>query len=110
MTQAFLLASWPLLPAVIKNNIMCLAIPALITRIENQTATASVGGTTVEINLSLVEDVKENDYVLIHSGFALEKIDIEEAEKTLDLFGDFEEFNKKLDEEEKAWRSSQNNG
>ncbi len=88
---------------------MCLAIPALIIGIENETATASVGGTTLEINISLVDDVKENDYVLVHSGFALEKIDREEAEKTLELFGDFEEFNKKLDKEEESWRLSEKN-
>ncbi len=85
---------------------MCLAIPALITSIENDTAIASVGGTTVEINLSLVENVKVNDYVLIHCGFALEKIDAGEAAKTLELFRDFEEFNKKLDKEEAQGRPS----
>lgn len=88
---------------------MCLAIPALITRIENETATARVGGTTVEINISLVDDVKEDDYVLIHSGFALEKIDREEAARTLELFADFKEFNRKLDKEEEEWRLSQEN-
>ena len=88
---------------------MCLAIPALITGIENETATASVGGTTVEINISLLDDVKVDDYVLVHSGFALEKIDREEAGKTLELFRDFEEFNRKLDKEEEAWRLSQKN-
>lgn len=88
---------------------MCLSIPAKIIRIEQETAIVSVGGTTIEVNTSLVDNIGVNDYVLVHSGFALEKIDEEEAQKTLELFNDFEEFNKQLDEEERNWRSSQNN-
>ncbi len=86
---------------------MCLSIPAKIISIEHETATVSVGGTSVEVNTSLVDDIGKNDYVLVHSGFALEKINEEEAKKTLELFNDFEEFNKQLDEEERNWRSSQ---
>jgi len=85
---------------------MCLSIPAKVISIDQDTAKASVGGTTVDVNISLVDDIQENDYILVHSGFALEKIDEEEAQKTLELFADFEALNQQLDEEEKAWRNN----
>lgn len=66
---------------------MCLAIPARIIEIgENDQARAEVGGIVREINLSLVEDVAIGDYVILHVGFALSKLDPEEAQATLALF------------------------
>lgn len=85
---------------------MCLSIPAKVISIEQDTAKASVGGTTVDVNISLVDDIHENDYILIHSGFALEKIDEEEAQKTLELFEDFEALNQQMDAEENEWRQN----
>jgi len=69
---------------------MCLAIPAKIVSIDsaNDTAMAAVGEIQKEISLALVEDVKVDDYVLIHVGFALEKLDPDEAQKTLELFAE----------------------
>ncbi|ANE57003.1 MULTISPECIES: HypC/HybG/HupF family hydrogenase formation chaperone [Methylomonas] len=67
---------------------MCLALPAQITDIDfaTQMATVSVDGVKVEVSLALVDDVKVGDYVLVHVGFALNKIDEDEALKTLALF------------------------
>lgn len=67
---------------------MCLAVPAQISKINADTtmATAMVDGVSVEISLALVDDIKIGDYVLIHVGYALNKIDEDEALKTLDLF------------------------
>lgn len=69
---------------------MCLAIPAQIVSIDDATdmAIVSVGGVKKEISLALVEDVAINDYVLIHVGYALNKVSEEEAEKTLALFAE----------------------
>lgn len=69
---------------------MCLAIPALITAIDDsgQNARVSLGGTEKEVSLALVDDVALGDYVLIHVGFALNKISPEEAEQTLALFAE----------------------
>jgi hydrogenase expression/formation protein HypC len=64
---------------------MCLSIPAKIISIEGDVAKASVGGTIVETGLQLVEDVKIGDYVLIHTGFAIQKIDENEAQETLKI-------------------------
>ena len=68
--------------------LMCLAIPGRIVEISNdkQHATVDYGdGTMRRINVSLV-DVKKDDYVLVHAGFAIETLDKKEAEETLELF------------------------
>jgi hydrogenase expression/formation protein HypC len=48
-------------------------------------ATVDVGGTSKRISIDLVEDVAPGDYILLHVGFALQKLDEEEAQKTLQL-------------------------
>lgn len=67
---------------------MCLALPAQIVQINTSTdmATVSVDNVKVEVSLALVEDVQVGDYVLVHVGYALSKIDEEEAIATLALF------------------------
>ncbi len=69
---------------------MCLALPAQIVALDPDTnmATASVGNVKVEVSLALVDDVALGDYVLVHVGYALNKIDEEEALKTLALFAE----------------------
>jgi hydrogenase expression/formation protein HypC len=69
---------------------MCLAIPAQIMTIDNNsnTATVSVDKVKVDISLALVDDVNIGDYVLVHVGYALNKIDEDEALKTLALFAE----------------------
>lgn len=64
---------------------MCLGIPAKILRIENEMADADINGATVRIGLQLIDNIREGDYVLIHTGYALEKLSEEEALKTLEL-------------------------
>ncbi|MFO7655492.1 MAG: HypC/HybG/HupF family hydrogenase formation chaperone [Bacteroidales bacterium] len=64
---------------------MCLGIPGKILEINGNIAKASVGGAIVNAGLHLVDDVRVGDYVLIHTGFALQKISEEEALETLKL-------------------------
>lgn len=67
---------------------MCLAVPAKIVKIDphGEHATIDYGdGTKREANVSLVE-VQVGDYVLIHAGFAIQVLDEDDAQKTLDLF------------------------
>jgi len=82
---------------------MCLSIPAKIEKINGEKALCSVGGSTYEANLQLLmhEQVKEGDYVLIHTGFAIQKLDEEEAKASLDTFAAFNQLNNEMDEEEK---------
>mgnify|MGYP001138720063 CR=1 FL=1 len=72
---------------------MCLAIPAEVVAIteDKQTATVSLDGVRKDISLALLTDVTEGDFVLIHVGYALNKISPEEAERTLALMAELEE-------------------
>jgi hydrogenase expression/formation protein HypC len=67
---------------------MCLAIPAKVIAIDEQgeNATVVLGEVKKEVSLALVDDVSVDDFVLIHVGYALNKVSEEEAEKTLQLF------------------------
>ncbi len=65
---------------------MCLAIPARIISIEEDKATVDFGGVTRVISLALLPDTAVGDYVLVHTGYAIQKVDRDEAEKTLDLW------------------------
>lgn len=68
---------------------MCLAIPAQIVKIlDFQRAVVNVGGIEKNISVVLLEDVAIGDYVILHVGYALTKLDESEAEKTLQLFAD----------------------
>ena len=69
---------------------MCLAIPAKIATIDpdGQTARVSLGGVTKEISLALVDEVAVGDYVLVHVGYALNRLSEEEAERTLALMSE----------------------
>ena len=65
---------------------MCLAIPMEVKEIELDTAICEIDGVRREASLMMIDDVSVGDFVLIHAGFAIEKLDAEEAEKTLQLF------------------------
>ncbi len=69
---------------------MCLALPAQIVAIDpvNGMATASVDNVKVEVSLAMVDEIAIGDYVLVHVGYALHKIDEDEALKTLALFAE----------------------
>ena len=68
---------------------MCLAVPMKLLNIDGEFGKADLGGVVKEVSLSLIEDVKIGDYVLIHAGFAIQKIDEEEALKTISLLKEF---------------------
>lgn len=64
---------------------MCLAIPSKITQIENNMAVIDVDGVRRECSLLLVEDAQVGDYVIVHAGFAISKLDEAAALETLAL-------------------------
>jgi hydrogenase expression/formation protein HypC len=64
---------------------MCLGIPGKVIEIEKNVAKVDVGGVSRDISLDLCPDVSVGEYVLIHTGFAIQKVDEEEAMETLDL-------------------------
>nr|MBL8409995.1 HypC/HybG/HupF family hydrogenase formation chaperone [Dechloromonas sp.] len=68
---------------------MCLAIPAQVVELrEGDNAVVDLAGVRKEISLSLVDNVTVGDYVIVHVGYALNKLDPEEAAKTLALFAE----------------------
>ncbi|MDX1404115.1 MAG: HypC/HybG/HupF family hydrogenase formation chaperone [Woeseiaceae bacterium] len=66
---------------------MCLAVPAKVIDIPApDQALVEVGGVRSQVSLALVDDVGVGDYVIVHVGHAIGRLDVEEAEKTLALF------------------------
>ena len=89
---------------------MCLAIPGKIVEIvdvENQIAKVEIGGVKRNINIGMVDNTLVGDYVLVHVGFAMSKVDEQEAEATLRLLQElgsyepeFDDFKRNVEEEE----------
>lgn len=70
---------------------MCLALPSRVVELlDDDQAKVDLGGVTKAISLALVEGVAVGDYVIVHVGYALTKVDPTEAEKTLALFAQME--------------------
>lgn len=74
---------------------MCLSIPAKIVSIEGTMAEVSAGGALFKAGLHMIENAEVGDYILLHAGFAIQKISEKEAAETLKLF---EEMNNSLNE------------
>ncbi len=79
---------------------MCLSVPAKVLSIEGDIAKVAVGETICNASLQIVEDIQVGDYILLHTGFALQKLSKEEAEETFRLFEELEDLNRQLDLEE----------
>jgi len=68
---------------------MCLAVPARVVEcLEGDRALIDLEGVRMEISLELIDDVRPGDYVIVHVGYAIGKIDPDEAERTLALFAE----------------------
>ncbi len=73
---------------------MCLAIPARIVELQDDRATVDAMGNRFAAKTTLLPDVKLGDVVLVHAGFAIARVDEEEARKTWELFAEIEDFEK----------------
>jgi hydrogenase expression/formation protein HypC len=70
---------------------MCLAIPALVVeRREGDAAVIELDGMRKEISVAFVPEVQPGDYVIVHVGYALTRLDPDEAQRTLALFAELE--------------------
>jgi len=68
---------------------MCLAIPVKVEKVlDEDLAIVDLGGVKKQISIALIDDLKEGDYLILHVGYALCKIDPIEAQKTLALFNE----------------------
>ena len=80
-----------------KDLPMCLAVPLKVLNVNHPVATVDLYGTTRDVSLLLLpDDLEVGDYVLVHAGFAIQKIDEEAARETLDLLN---EMARTLDQE-----------
>jgi hydrogenase expression/formation protein HypC len=77
---------------------MCLAVPVRVAALlENQWVEIEVGGIHSRISIALIDAVAVGDYVIVHAGFAITRLDVEEAEKTLALFDEISAHLRKPD-------------
>ncbi len=65
---------------------MCLGVPMKVISIEDDVAVCEIDGVRREASLMMVEGVEVGDFILIHAGFAIEKLDEDDARETLELF------------------------
>ena len=80
---------------------MCLAIPMRVKSVQGSQATVEVGGVEYRANLDLLSDVKVGDYLIVHAGFAIEKLDEEEAQRSLDLWQEIALLSKRKSKRER---------
>ena len=74
---------------------MCLAVPLRIIAIDGTLATVEMGGVQRQISLMLTPEAQVGDYVLVHTGYAINVLDENEAQETLQLFAEIEEAEQK---------------
>ena len=71
---------------------MCLAIPAKVIQVNGTSALVTIEDVEYQASLLLLPDVNPGDYIMLHAGFAIEKVDAAEAEETLRLLNELEQF------------------
>jgi hydrogenase expression/formation protein HypC len=64
---------------------VCLALPMVLESVEGDRGTAVLNGVRIPVGLALLEEPRVGDFVLVHAGFAIERLDPEAAEETLSL-------------------------
>jgi hydrogenase expression/formation protein HypC len=79
---------------------MCLAIPMKVVEIEGDVGQVELGGVRRPTDLRLLEEVEVGDYVIVHAGFAISRLDIEEAEESLRIFAEMGEMEARMKEPE----------
>lgn len=79
---------------------MCLAIPMKVVKVEDEIGIVEYKGIQKKINLSLVHPIDIGDYVLVHTGFAIQKIDEEEFYKTMEILEEESKIKEELFPEE----------
>jgi hydrogenase expression/formation protein HypC len=65
---------------------MCVAVPMKVRSIEGPMCTAEIGGVSRQVSVLMMPEVKVGDYIIVHAGYAIERLDEDEALRTLELF------------------------
>lgn len=73
---------------------MCLAVPMKLIEIEGDKGIVELSGVKKEVSLRLLKEVKKGDYLIIHAGFAIERMDEEEAQETLKIWEEIDRIEK----------------
>jgi len=76
---------------------MCLGVPAKVIRVDNETATVLIGEVSYQANVALLDEVVPGDYIILHAGFGIEKVDPLEAEETIRLIKEMERLGQEHD-------------
>lgn len=71
---------------------MCLSLPGRLVEISGSMGRVSIGNNMTEVCLDLIADPEIGDYLLVHTGFAIEKLSVEEAESTIALINELDDF------------------
>jgi hydrogenase expression/formation protein HypC len=71
---------------------MCLAVPMKVITKQDSSGIAEIGGVKKEINFMMLPEAQIGDYVIVHAGFAIQRLNEEEAHKTLALFREMADF------------------
>ena len=69
---------------------MCLAVPMKLVSIQGNSGIVELDGVRLEAGLDLIEDPQIGDYLIVHAGYAIQKLDAEEAQRTIELFREAE--------------------
>jgi len=80
---------------------MCWAVPAKVLEVNDNTGTVELSGTRREVGFHLLEDVSVGDYVLVHAGFAIQKLDPAEAQETLRLLQEATQGRPEVEDDER---------
>ena len=70
---------------------MCVAVPMKLTSLNGHSGVAETDGVELSVNTMLLPDAKPGDYVIVHAGFAIQHLDVAEAERTLELIRELAE-------------------
>lgn len=71
---------------------MCLGIPLKIVEVNGKEALGEMNGVTTKLRIDLINDVKIGDYVMVHAGFAIEKINEDFANETLEILDELQQI------------------
>ena len=75
---------------------MCLAVPGLVKSIDGEYAEVDFGGVRKRVCVTLLSDLEVGEYVIVHTGYAIERLRADEAKKTLDLFEQMAQMAEKM--------------
>ncbi|MBA7654497.1 hypothetical protein ES703_62377 [subsurface metagenome] len=71
---------------------MCLAVPMKLIHIEGDKGIVELSGIKKEVSLKLLDEVKKGDYLIIHAGFAIQRVDEEDAQETFKIWEEIEKL------------------